>query len=140
MQGAAAEGLKLRGHHLLCVFGFDGLGYDRRFVRNMHAITRAFFSQADRSVLVVEGCDDICAACPRMDSGGCARPGEGIVAERDRAVLARLDLKVGSRYRAAALVRAVVSRVRPEALDAICEGCEWLAGGYCRDGIERRAP
>jgi len=129
--------LRLRGHHLLCVFGFRGLGYSPGFVRNMRAVVDAFFGRRGARVEIAAGCDDICAACPHARDGVCARGGESVDV-RDGAVLARLRLAVGDGRPAAGLARVVAARVAPEALGELCAGCEWLTKGYCAEGLRDR--
>ena len=62
--------LKLRGHHLLCLQGFQGYGYDEDFVENMCEINR-LRKLEDTSIKVVNSPDDICKACPNLVDNKC---------------------------------------------------------------------
>ena len=139
MQAPAGRTHRLRAHHLLCIFGFRGLGYSESFVSNMQAVVDLLFSAGGAAVEVCHGCDDICAACPRAADGECtAGDGSGrTVMARDRRVLQAVGLKVGTRMSSGALARLVAGRIDGSTLERICAGCQWLAAGYCREGLER---
>lgn len=141
---SASRPLKVRAHHLLCMFGFRGLGYSAEFIANTRAVVGAFLSEPGVDVEVVAECDAICSACPHMradaDGGrGCAtREGaEAAVRAKDELVLARLGLLAGERRPSASLARLVADRIAPEALCEICGGCRWLPAGYCAAGLAR---
>lgn len=131
--------LSLRAHHLLCAFGFRGLGYSDAFVANMRRIVDAFFAGAAR-VQVTDRCDDICAACPHRSDGEChSRPGsEGRIRQKDRRALETLGLEVNQVRPAGALARLVAERIDGPALARICGRCRWLPRGYCEEGLSRR--
>ncbi|HEY3376337.1 MAG TPA: DUF1284 domain-containing protein [Armatimonadota bacterium] len=122
--------IKLRGHHLLCVFGFRGYGYSAEFVREMARIVLALRAPGTR-VEIVAGVDDICCACPKRASGACARP----ESPRDRAVLAVLALPVGHVAAAATLFRSIARRVSGQQLTELCASCSWYDLGYCAEGL-----
>lgn len=132
--------LSIRGHHLLCMFGFRGLGYSAQFVANMQGVVDAFFSGSPQVTVIAE-CDDICAACPHKVAGVCRKSAEseGSVAAKDISVLDRLGLTPGSAHAAGALRALITGTVRPVTLRAMCSGCEWLPAGYCEAGLKARA-
>jgi hypothetical protein len=132
--------LRLRGHHLLCLFGFRGFGYSPEFVEGMSRVARTFFADEPANVMLVEGCDDICEACPHRTERGCAKQpdaGERISA-RDRSVLELLRLSPGGTFVNNDLRRRVLDRFAPGALHDICKGCEWLEEGWCEEGLRVR--
>ena len=141
MRQSTAGNLRIRAHHLLCMFGFRGLGYSPDFVRNMRSVVDAFFSESGADVQVVAACDDICRACPHLRDGRCAaRPdSEAQVKAKDELVLARLGLSPGDRRHSSALARLVADNVTPSALMDICAGCQWLPAGCCTEGLGRAA-
>ncbi len=60
--------VKLRGHHLICLHFFKGKGYSKDFVENMFRV----MEEAEKSeVEIVDGIDDVCAACPYNSDGFC---------------------------------------------------------------------
>ena len=132
--------LSLRAHHLLCVFGFRGLGYGPAFVTNMRHTVERFFGDGAVEVVLVSGCDDVCAACPHALRGQCSaeQGGDGAVRTRDAEVLRRLGLSEGCRMDSSSLAQLVVDRIAPEQLSTICAGCPWLDAGYCQEGLRHR--
>ena len=63
--------IRLRGHHLFCCTLFQGSGYDGTFASRMAQVMERL--QAGEEICLVEGCDDVCAACPnRRGAAGCA--------------------------------------------------------------------
>ena len=83
--------LVLRGHHLLCLKGFQGYGYDDDFVENMAAVDSQ--RKLDTTVIsIVNSPDDICRTCPNLKDGICedAIQNERIIS-MDNEVLKKLD-------------------------------------------------
>jgi hypothetical protein len=60
--------LTFRPHHLLCTFGFKGLGYSPDYVANYNRITQQLGSPGgdDMAIQVVEGTDAIGSLCPNQ--------------------------------------------------------------------------
>jgi len=133
--------IHLRGHHLLCLYGFRGLGYDEDFVRNMADLLQRLNRRPDQLVLVGETADDICQACPHLQNGGCAKRGEeseGSIRTHDDRILQRLGIEAGQVLPAWELFRKVERLISPEDLSGLCEGCQWLALGYCREELGQK--
>ncbi len=130
--------LKVRGHHLLCMFGFRGLGYSAEFVANMRSVVDSFLATPPPDVEVVDGADSICGACPHLADEGCARgeSSEERVRAKDRAVLDVLGIEPGSRLSAAELRSRVAKRVSVATLESLCARCSWWDHGYCAKGLE----
>ncbi|MBS1183286.1 MAG: 2Fe-2S ferredoxin [Proteobacteria bacterium] len=131
---AGDEPVRLRGHHLLCLLTYKGLGYSPGFVAGMTATAGRL--AAGTMAEIVEDPDDICAPlCCVEEHPHCH---EATVPERDRralfliaAVLGRplmagdrlvLDQDIRVRLRAA---------YRDGAFEAACALCEWQP--LCRD-------
>jgi len=123
-------GVRLRGHHLLCVFGFRGLGYDPAHAAHMAGVVRRLLTPA-AAVEIVAGLDDICAGCPRRHSARCVTAEH----ERDLAALAAAGMAVGRVEPAATLFPAVAERVAAGDLAGLCAGCPWYDLGVCAAGL-----
>jgi len=119
----------LRAHHLLCVFGFRGAGYDRAHAEGIGAVIRQLQAPGAR-VTLVAGVDAICAACPTREEARCRED-----SARDRAVREALGLAVGHEEDAAELFTRVARQLSPEDLAALCAGCPWYAWGVCAEGL-----
>ena len=126
--------LRLRGHHLVCLQFFRGQGYSFGFVQNLKSVVdRA----ATEPVVLVEGADSVCAACPGLSADGtCLDPhaGEPAVRRIDRLAWAVLGVRPGAQLtltEARELLAAdavSAGRWRFEA----CAGCTWE--DVCEDG------
>ena len=122
--------MRLRPHHLLCLQGFSGHGYDPAFTANLGVLARAVAADPSEPVTLVEGLDDVCAACPHAQHGACASPegGEASAREHDAVVLAALGLRAGDVTSFADVRRRLASTADARsALWLRCQSCRWLA-------------
>ena len=94
--------IRLRYHHLLCVLRFVGEGYSRDFCENIKRIKESI---SNSDYILIEECDDVCAACPNNINSVC-----------------QYEQKV-KRYDAA-VKEALHNNVLPNPKD-ICSDCEW---------------
>lgn len=130
--------LRIRGHHLLCILGFRGRGYDSAFVENMGRVEQAIRSRPELQLTVRVSCDDICAACPHAQDGMCQKHNgaEEATREMDRAVLSRLELKSGDTLTVREAYDRVLERIGVEDIvENLCTECEWRGLGFCADGL-----
>ena len=122
-----SEQLRLRPHHLVCLQFYRGQGYSASYVENL---SRVVASAAEGPVLVVEGQDSVCVACPGLaPDGTCLDPmaGESEVRRLDRLALAVLGVRVGeecSLAHARELLEADAIAAGRWRFDA-CAGCTW---------------
>lgn len=80
---AEKDTVRLRGHHLLCLLTYKGLGYSPEFVAGMTATAARLVAGATAEI--VEGPDDICEPLCRADEHPHCH--EATVPERDRRAL-----------------------------------------------------
>lgn len=132
--------VRLRGHHLLCLLTYKGLGYSPEFVAGMTATAGRLV--AGTAVEIVEGPDDICEPLCRSEQNPHCH--ETTVPERDRrALLLVADVlgqrvSVGDRFVFDDTLRARLRAAYHEgAFEQACALCEWqplcrdiAAGGY----------
>ncbi|MGS2778458.1 DUF1284 domain-containing protein [Robertmurraya sp. GLU-23] len=129
----------LRGHHLLCVHGFRGMGYSPAFVEKMTEIVAKVRNDHDDFMIkTVAAFDDACMACPHRGNTKCeASAGSNEhVLSMDEKVLSHLGLEKEKSYLKSHLVALTASKVNPDDLDHLCRGCSWLPYGVCKEGIE----
>lgn len=122
--------MRLRPHHLLCVQGYRGKGYDERFRETMGRIARTLAGAPTLPVTVSDGPDDICRACPHLKDERCTweQAGEESVREHDAALLAAFGLGDGDII----AIRDVAERIATDAgVSAVvaryCRPCPWAS-------------
>ncbi len=132
------RGIPLRAHHLLCLLGFQGIGYTADFIKNFQKVKRLIEQHPDLEIEVVDTCDVICIACPNMHNGECFKSGikhNRMVKDIDRRVMEKLGIKPGERFKAKDLYALVKEKIPPGDINDICKGCEWLNLGFCPRGL-----
>lgn len=128
----------LRGHHLLCMLGFRGLGYDENFVLNMDAIINKLISEQDMLIKVVDNVDNICDKCPNNVDGTCKNEYyPGSIKEMDNVVLKILGIEEGSELEYREILLKLKKSMNEEDMDKICENCKWQNLGYCKEGLKK---
>ena len=116
--------LKLRGHHLLCLQGFQGYGYDDCFVANMTRINE--IRKTDIEVTVCECPDDICKACPNLKNTQCLNETENKkIIKMDGKVLVKLPK---TEFESSKELFKLVNRkfTSKSSVKDICENCRWM--------------
>lgn len=119
---------RIRPHHLYCMSLFSGGGYSDAFCENMTSVIAMV--QKDEALLLAEGHDDICAACPNREEGGGCRLGTEDVAKRDAGTLAVLSLETGQSYSLKTL-KERLQQAGEDGFDRVCNVCRWRELGYC---------
>ncbi|HOI09138.1 MAG TPA: DUF1284 domain-containing protein [Myxococcota bacterium] len=119
--------MRLRGHHLACLLGFTGHGYDPAFTARLADLAARY--RDGEPVEVVAGLDDVCARCPGRDGDTCARhPGaEAAIRAQDAAVLSALGLGPGDRTTCARVTAALAVPATRRAVRDACGDCRWTA-------------
>jgi hypothetical protein len=95
-------------------------------------------SSPQSSVLLVEGPDDICSACPHLHQSRCDRFGDH-VEQLDENVKSGLGLSIGEKRDWAILVQALADRLDKDRLFEFCGRCSWRELDYCSDGLASAA-
>lgn len=116
--------LKLRGHHLLCLQGFQGYGYSEDFIKNMTRINEMRKSK-NCIITLTNKKDDICSSCPNLKNNICENEKQNEIIEKmDDAVLLKLDLN--KEYDAVELFDEVSLKFNTlKSVENICTGCKW---------------
>ena len=123
--------IRLRGHHLLCLLGYRGMGYSDEFCVNMTSIYETLRTAPNTEIEIITGPDDICRAYPADKPGHC----EGTVYDLDGKVLAQLGLAPGFRGSWRAVCSQVAGKVAPTDIALLCTTCPWEKYGVCREGV-----
>ena len=113
----------LRGHHLICLHFFNGMGYDAQFVEEL----RKLLERAGREdIVIVTGPDDVCNRCPHLDGSRCAYTAEADeeITAMDGEALRLLGVSPGFSVSWLAL-RHLIPGVFSRWHEAYCVGCDW---------------
>lgn len=116
--------LTIRGHHLLCIKGFQGYGYSEDFVKNMSEIN-SLRKQKDVTLQLTDSADDICKACPNLKEGICENIHQNKrIVDMDSKVLEHLDSS--KEYDSIELFEKI-DRIFycKESVEEICFKCMW---------------
>lgn len=116
--------LVLRAHHLLCLKGFQGYGYDEEFTKNMTCINSKR-KQDETTVTLTSSPDDICSACPNLIDNVCenSQQNEAVVS-MDMEVLKKIDHS--HEYNAMKLFEIIDEIFNTkESVSRICFDCKW---------------
>ena len=116
--------LFLRGHHLLCLKGFQGYGYDESFTENMTEINSKR-KLPNTTISLTSTPDDICSACPNLKNDFCENKTQNErIVKMDEEVLKKLDAK--KEYNSIELFEKIDSIFNTkESVSKICYKCLW---------------
>ncbi|MFC4810068.1 DUF1284 domain-containing protein [Paenibacillus sp. GCM10023250] len=124
--------IRLRGHHLLCLLGFRGMGYSAAYAANMARVYNQLRDEPGTPVTIVAGPDELCACFPADAEPHCENAS---VARLDGGALAKLNLRVGSTLPWSAVIEHVRAGVAPEDIGTLCHTCQWRSYGVCEAGV-----
>ena len=111
---------KIRAHHAMCLYFFQGRGYSGEFVENMSRMKAIL--EKNPEISLMDSPDDICAACPNRLTENCAEK----ASRYDREVLRRCGLSVGDTLSYEDFSKKVVETIlRPGVRGTICGDCQW---------------
>ncbi len=116
--------LILRGHHLLCLKGFQGYGYSEDFTKNMIEIN-ALRKSENTTIQLTNSPDDICKSCPHLKDGFCEDEMKNYeIVNMDNEVLKKLDPSL--EYDAIELFEKIGKIFNTkESVSKICFNCIW---------------
>ncbi len=125
------EEVRLRPHHLFCnrFLLVDNLVRGEDFARAVHELQALTQSESDVVVIVAEGPDQLCSACPDYKNGRCENPmgNEEEVRKWDARIRQGLGVSSGDRI----TVRALLELIEEKApLDFCRDRCPWRA--FCK--------
>jgi hypothetical protein len=116
--------LTLRGHHLLCLKGFQGYGYDEGFVENMTSVNSKR-KLPQTTISICDCADDICSKCPNLIDGICENESQNErIVSMDREVVKKLDGK--DEHNSIELFNEMDEIFNTkESVREICFNCKW---------------
>lgn len=124
--------IRLRGHHVLCLLGYRGMGYSAEYVENMTRVHQTLRTQPGTRVHLVAGPDDLCARFPQSGTYHCD---DAEIHQRDAVILAALDLGEDQQWTWREIQQRIQRTVVPSDVARWCSTCSWLPYGVCQEGV-----
>lgn len=128
----------LRAHHIFCIQGFRGKGYNEKFVSNMTSIVEQLNSKPNCKIRILNQTDCICDRCPQkidVEEKAFACESEAKVMRLDSEVINVLQLEVDGVYEYSELKKRISENLTSKSFARICSTCQWYSLGYCREGL-----
>lgn len=121
-----SEPIRIRAHHILCIQGFQGLGYSKEFTKNMTLITEKILNNHSFFIKIIIGADSICKHCPHLSNGVCRMEMGSLkfISSMDSLVLKKLNMEAGSVISSAQL-KTLTGNLSPKIIKEICGDCGW---------------
>ena len=116
--------LILRGHHLLCLKGFQGYGYNENFVENMNEVN--YMRKLDTTTIsLTDEADDLCEHCPNLKNQLCGdNEHNEMIKKMDGEVLKKID--PSKEYNSVELFEKIEEIFNTEeSVSEICFNCMW---------------
>lgn len=119
--------MKIRAHHLLCIQGFHGHGYNKEFTVNMSEIIEDLKLYPAQNVQLTADCDIICAYCPHNKSDICTQSPDSMERIRlmDLEVLETIGLHVNTIIKAHDVFQLINKKFKSTDVCKICAKCRW---------------
>lgn len=126
--------LTFRPHHFICTLGFQGDGYSPLFVDNYQGIVKALTDTPHTLISIQDGLDSICQACPhQLPQNRCDQ--QNLIQTLDHNHSHALDLEGVSAITWADAKQRIKENISPSLLEVICQGCQWLSYGWCKNAL-----
>lgn len=120
----SSEVIEIRAHHLLCMQGFQGYGYNQGFQSNLEKIINYLDFNLHCRLKVVADADVICLKCPHLEDGHCNRYSSPAIRDMDLKVLKKLDIETCAIEPAQKLLTEVKTWNIHDLYD-VCGECSW---------------
>lgn len=128
-----SEILNLRAHHLLCLPGYKGNGYDGSHKTSWDTISAQLRENPDTFVRIIDGKDDLCKNCPNAKGANGIRCNAGFLSQLDEKVKDMLFLKTGLVLTWKQLMERAYAIMNKDNHKEACGNCEWRRAGLCED-------
>ncbi|MCK4859835.1 MAG: DUF1284 domain-containing protein [Candidatus Omnitrophica bacterium] len=120
--------MRLRAHHLLCLQGFQGYGYNPNFTNNLTKLIQEINSTPQLEIELIDEGDAVCFFCPYHKESLCQKTADSSrkVKDIDLKVLNKLGLSKGARVKQEDIFCFVNKKFRYISdVKDICTDCEW---------------
>ena len=120
--------IMIRAHHLLCMQGFQGYGYDQAFVDNFKKILEMVEDDPFYEITIVDESDIFCACCPNNHQGICKRSpdADSNIKSIDNEVLKGIGKESGNQDNYRNLLKIINNTFKSmDDVKDICGDCDW---------------
>lgn len=141
MKNKSFQIIQLRAHHLLCLQGYQGYGYDEKFKENLEKILTSLKNDKNIQITLTDSKDDICNCCPHLNNEKCISgldlektpanyekisESNNKIVEMDSKILNKANLEKNKKYSYKELINKIndVFSTYFKAKE-ICNDCEW---------------
>jgi len=121
-----SDPIRIRAHHLLCIQGFQGHGYDHEFTQRMGEIITFLDSYPSQKIEIITGVDEICKICPNLNEKQCINDHGNNIKKLDLHVINNTLLKENYRITYKKAIDTVNQYLTSDDIKIICEGCIWI--------------
>ena len=125
--------INLRAHHLLCLQGYQGFGYDEKFKLNLEKKLNLLKNNTTK-VILTNSPDDLCKKCPNLKENICIGNSKSTdslenndkIVKMDLTILQKTKLEKNREYSFKNLIK-IVNKVfsKRKDLKNICKDCTW---------------
>lgn len=116
--------IKIRAHHLLCLQGFQGYGYDQDFTSGMEKILQILKSDPSPKIEIIKEADDICKICPNLSEDQCVNYSK--IKQMDSNILNCISLKEKHILTFKSALQIIDQELCSETVKTVCEDCIWI--------------
>ena len=121
--------IKLRPHHIYCIYFYRGLGYSKKFVENVNNVLSELKNNKDVRILFTIGCDNWCSCCPRNKNNKCIHEDE--VCEVDKKFAEHFNIDTQQLY-GYDFIENIHKNFDANFFHQVCSDCEWYKSGVCK--------
>lgn len=121
--------IKIRAHHLLCMQGFQGYGYNDGFANHLNNIITKFKTDPEALIQVVIDCDEICVGCPHQNENMCKKDSDADyrIKLMDANILKYAGIKPKSIDSIQSMIDSINNTFEARSqLTSICGDCQWI--------------
>jgi len=118
------ELIRIRAHHLLCLQGFQGYGYNQEFTLRLGEIIQVLKSDPLGKIQIVTDADDICTNCPKLIGEQCVDHLK--IEKMDSIIIGSISLVENQVIPIKTALQIIDTELSSETIKTVCEGCVWM--------------
>jgi hypothetical protein len=121
--GECSDPIRIRAHHLLCIQGFQGYGYNSDFIKHLEKIITFLDLNPHSKLQIVLETDEICSHCPYEQESFCNRDTE--IGKIDIRIIERASIDVKKFYSFKEVQKLINEYLNHQDIMDICGKCSW---------------